>query len=430
MGGGEVALFNLARSLDRDRYTPVVVLLQDGPLRQRLEEAGVETHVLPGEASVLDARKDSLGFASLLKLKQVLGAIVMAARLARKIRRLNVAIVHTNSLKADLIGGLAGRFCRKPVIWHVRDRIASDYLPRSVVWAFRAMANIIPTWVIANSAATLQTLARAGRSKGAVPSGIDLNREYAFEDSDSEEPRRGPRAGSRIVHDGTSPEEESAAPASVEELAAVSRPVALIGLVGRIARWKGQHVFIQAAAWTLRKFPDVRFKIIGAPLFGEDDYLVEIKQMVTRLNLENAVEFTGHQTDIPRIMASLDVLVHASITGEPFGQVIIEGMAAGKPVVATSGGGVPEIVVDQETGFLVPMGDATAMALAICDLLENPARRAGNGPLRPAAGASAIHHLPHRGKGDGGIRHAAEHSTVERGRSDRHGVVSHQGCPS
>ena len=68
----------------------------------------------------------------------------------------------------------------------------------------------------------------------------------------------------------------------------------------------------------------------------------------------------------------MDIIVHASTTGEPFGQVIIEGMAAGKPVVATNGGGVPEIVEDNETGFLVPMKDSCAMAAAISRLLADP----------------------------------------------------------
>src|SRR5579871_2186053 len=73
-------------------------------------------------------------------------------------------------------------------------------------------------------------------------------------------------------------------------------------------------------------------------------------------------------------MQGLDILVHASTTGEPFGQVVVEGMVLGKPVVATNGGGVPEIVLDGETGVLVPMGDAVSMAEAICGLLADPAR--------------------------------------------------------
>jgi glycosyltransferase involved in cell wall biosynthesis len=76
--------------------------------------------------------------------------------------------------------------------------------------------------------------------------------------------------------------------------------------------------------------------------------------------------------NVPERIAQLDIVVHASTSGEPFGQVIIEGMAEQKPVVATNGGGVPEIVEDGVTGLLVPMGDAVAMANAIDFLLRNP----------------------------------------------------------
>ncbi|MEI6871225.1 MAG: glycosyltransferase [Verrucomicrobiota bacterium] len=145
-----------------------------------------------------------------------------------------------------------------------------------------------------------------------------------------------------------------------------------IGLVGRLARWKGQHIFLSAAAQVRRQFPSARFEIIGSAMFGEETYEQEIRAQTTALELDDCVEFTGFRRDVPQRIDQLDVLVHASTTGEPFGQVITEGMIAGKPVVATHGGGVPEIVVHGVTGLLVPMGDADEMAKAICWLLANP----------------------------------------------------------
>jgi glycosyltransferase involved in cell wall biosynthesis len=90
------------------------------------------------------------------------------------------------------------------------------------------------------------------------------------------------------------------------------------------------------------------------------------------LYLTDAVEFAGFVEDVPARIAELDIVVHASTTGEPFGQVIIEAMAEQKPVVATNGGGVPEIVQDGITGLLVPMGDAPALADALRYLLDHP----------------------------------------------------------
>jgi len=144
-----------------------------------------------------------------------------------------------------------------------------------------------------------------------------------------------------------------------------------VGLIGRLSPWKGQHVFLAAAAEVLKEFPNSRYRLIGAALFGEEAYGQTLVAQAAKLGIAQSVDFCGFRADIPEQLAALDLLVHASVTGEPFGQVVIEGMAAGKPVVATNGGGIPEIVVDGETGILVPMGDSAALALAIRLLLAD-----------------------------------------------------------
>jgi glycosyltransferase involved in cell wall biosynthesis len=151
------------------------------------------------------------------------------------------------------------------------------------------------------------------------------------------------------------------------------------GLIGRISPWKGQHIFLRAAEKVHQRYPETRFLIIGAPLFGEEAYEAEIHKLTETLHLDEAVQFTGFCTDVPERIAALDVVVHASTSGEPFGQVIIEGMAAAKPVIATNGGGVPEIVEEGVTGLLVPMGDASAMSEAMIRLLNNPEEAAAMG---------------------------------------------------
>jgi glycosyltransferase involved in cell wall biosynthesis len=168
-----------------------------------------------------------------------------------------------------------------------------------------------------------------------------------------------------VVHDGTM---VPPIPEIVPERSELFR----IGLIGRISPWKGQHIFLQAATHVAARFPNARFVVVGAALFSEDAYDQKVRQMPRELEIERVVEFTGFRHDIYSVIASLDLVVHASTIGEPFGQVIIEGMAAGKPVVATNGGGVPEIVEDGRTGLLVPMGNASAMADAICKILTDP----------------------------------------------------------
>src|SRR4051812_26231978 len=98
----------------------------------------------------------------------------------------------------------------------------------------------------------------------------------------------------------------------------------------------------RAAAEVLKKFPRARFKVVGAALFAELEYEREVRGLPSELGIADAVEFTGFRDDVRELIADLDLLVHASTSGEPFGQVIVQGMAAAKPIVATNGGGVPE----------------------------------------------------------------------------------------
>jgi glycosyltransferase involved in cell wall biosynthesis len=151
----------------------------------------------------------------------------------------------------------------------------------------------------------------------------------------------------------------------------------LVGIVGRLQPWKGQHVFLRAAARIVRKNPDARFVIVGDAIGGfSEGYPAQLRWLAGELGIADKVIFAGQRRDIPAVMAALDVVVHAS-RSEPFGIVIVEAMAAGKPVVATRGGGVGEIVVDGSTGMLVAVEDERAMSDAALRLIVD----------RPFAGA-------------------------------------------
>jgi glycosyltransferase involved in cell wall biosynthesis len=340
LSGGEIALYNLVRYIDRGRFEPVVVLMGDGPLVGKLREAGVETHVLPLAGSVVDARKDGLGLGTLLRLGDAAAMLAYVQDLCRFMCRLSIDVVHCNSLKADIIGGLAGKLARKPVVWQVHDRIEADYLPAGVVRLFRQLCRLIPDHVIANSRATLETL-RLGRRVPAtvVYPGVELDRTDR-------------RAGGPLHRS--------------EEVA--------IGMIGRISPWKGQHVFIEAAGEVRRRYPEVRFEIIGSAMFAERDYEGEVRRLAEGLGLNGAMEFVGFCDDVPTKLRELSVVVHASTVAEPLGQVVLEAMAAGRPVVATRGGGVTEIVEEGVTGVLVQMGSASELAEALCGILEDPER--------------------------------------------------------
>lgn len=329
MGGGEIAILSLARALDGMRYNPIVILASDGPLAGEFERSGIETHILSLDPSVVETRKDTLRLTSVLRIKQVWLVLLYAFRLARWTQGRNIDIIHTNSLKSDIYGGLAGRLARIPVIWHVRDNIGDPYLPQFAARIFRFLARHIPSFVVANSESTLRTLRIPDSNRTAVAySGVT----------------------SIVEH----PSADTAWP---------DAPV--VALIGRIAEWKGQHVFIRAASEVLRKYPRTRFWIIGSPLFGEEEYEASLHTLAGELQIEECVEFLGFRNDVQSLLNDVSIVVHASISPEPFGQVVVQGMAAGKPVIATNGGALPEIVIPGQTGMLVPMGDSAALADAL-----------------------------------------------------------------
>ena len=343
LGGGELALLALIRALDRTRFQPVVLLFSEGPLAEELRPVA-EVHILPMPQELLDARRESLGGASGLPTKKALGLVRFLARLSQTVNRLRPDLLHTNSLKADLLAGLVARYLGLPLVWHIRDRIDADYLPPTAVRLFRGACRTVPNALIANSGATLASLRLPpGKLAVAISSGIDLR---------------------PFVRVGEGAETFSSAIASGGEIR--------VGLIGRICPWKGQEIFLRAAALLLATHPAMRFYIVGAPLFGEDAFAQSLHVLAAELGITGQVVFTGFERDIPSRIAQLHLVVHASTIPEPFGQVIVQGMAAGKPVVASEGGGPSEIIANGVTGWLVPRGDPGALAATLRSLLADP----------------------------------------------------------
>jgi glycosyltransferase involved in cell wall biosynthesis len=354
LSGGELALARLLGALDRTRVEPIVVLAEEGPLRELLVQQSIDTRVFPLSESVRNVRKDSLSLRGLIGQVRSLGSLWRyARRISAFARETRAELIYTNSLKSDIYGALAARLAGVPLIWHIRDRIEEGYLPRPSAWLVRLMARHLPACVVANSASTLVRLRLGeGRRTAVIASG--LTREHI-------EHCRGPRP---------------------------SNPIPQIGIVGRLAPWKGQDVFLQAAVLLLREGVLARFQIVGSAMFGEEAFERQLRALAGQLGIRDHVQFLGF-SDVPAVLRSLDVLVHASKIPEPFGQVIIEGLAAELPVVATDGGGAREIIENGRTGLLVPMGDARALADALAQLMAQPER------ARALAAAGREHVLQH-----------------------------------
>jgi glycosyltransferase involved in cell wall biosynthesis len=348
LSGGEIALMRLLTHFQR--VDPHVILGEDGPLADRLTQLGVSVEVLPIAPSTRDLRRDavSLGATSPMTLVHTLGYV---ARLALRLRRLQPDLVHTNSLKAGVYGSLAAKAAGIPVVWHVRDRIAEDYIPSSAVRLVRTLVRQLADGVIANSTATLETLPVAVRGplSWVIPASV--------------EPFPYPRPSG-------------------------SGPVTF-GMLGRIAPWKGQDLFLRAFA---SAFPAGRERavLVGTAMFGEESYERELHALAAELGIAERVEFRGFREDVWPELASFDALVHASVIPEPFGTVVLEGMAAGLAVIAADEGGPATVIADGETGRLFRSRDVSSLSNAMRALREDPQQRERLGIA--AQGAIADYH--------------------------------------
>jgi glycosyltransferase involved in cell wall biosynthesis len=170
---------------------------------------------------------------------------------------------------------------------------------------------------------------------------------------------------------------------SVREEFNINSKEVLIGIIGRIDWWKGQDYFIEAIGKVTKTIPNIKAMIIGG-LYNDArgrnrHYIKRLKSLVSTQKLDDKIIFTGFRHDIPRFIASLDLVIHASSEPEPFGLVIIEAMAAGKALIGTAAGGVLDIIEDGVNGVLVPCKDSASMAKAILKIIAEPqwARRMG-----------------------------------------------------
>jgi len=146
----------------------------------------------------------------------------------------------------------------------------------------------------------------------------------------------------------------------------------IIAEVGRLGTDKGQHILIKAAAYVVEKFPDAVFMIVGEDLWKKGEYKKELEELSARLGLKQKVIFTGYRQDIMGLMNIFDLLVLPSTFTEGLPVVILEAMLAKKPVVATSIGGNPEVVIDGKTGTIISPEDPEKLADAIIYHLANP----------------------------------------------------------
>src|SRR5262249_42889387 len=153
-----------------------------------------------------------------------------------------------------------------------------------------------------------------------------------------------------------------------------------VGLVGAFARWKGQDLFLEAAARIAETNPErpLRFYIVGGPIYctpGSQFSEAELRAKAAELHIADRVGFTGFQSRTAEVYRALDIVIHASTLPEPFGRTIVEAMACGRPVIVARAGGAAELFTEGHDAVGVPPNNAEALTAAIAALAADPARR-------------------------------------------------------
>jgi len=355
IGGSVISLYELVRGLDTSLYEPVLLFYGAHPYRERFRALGVKVITLSEQAPTatpsVGSQRDIA--ASLSRYGHWLAAGYRAAkqvyllvrrdwplarRLAYLIKDEEIHLVHSNN-SPNRASILAARLAGVPQICHARwlskFSLVERYLIHFVnyfVYISRAVEQHYRDWGVAASRGEIVYNPIDVEAFGRANHIAELRAELGLTDQDR-----------------------------------------LISNVGRLDWWKGHSYFLQATAEVVQSQPNAKALIVGAPdsTHLNQAYYQRLQQLVTDLGLSDHVIFTGFRTDVPRIMAASDVVVHSASEPEPFGRVIVEAMAAGRPVVATAAGGVLDIVEDQVTGLLVPPKNAALMAGAIQWLLQN-----------------------------------------------------------
>jgi len=346
--GGDKVLLELLSRMQGSDFVPFVVLPTDtrhiNRFSPHLDRLGIEYCFVP--LGILRRR-----YFKLWRLPQFGFEVLAGTRaLLKIIKQRKIALVHTNT-NTVLAGAFAARIARLPHIWSIHELVLEPAVVRSSLH-----------FVIPRMATKVVTVSRAVR-------------DHMLKDA----PRFSSRFEFILGGIDVQPFLEAQGRARVRKEWGVQDDELLVGMAGRVTRWKGQSVFAVMASLLTRRYSKVKFAAVGGVFDNETFYMDQFREQVKTLGLEGRFIIDDFRSDMPDVFAAFDIFVLPSTLPEPFGLVVIEAMASGKPVVATAPGGPSETVVPGETGYLVNPSDPKGTAAAVEELLASPELRARMG---------------------------------------------------
>jgi glycosyltransferase involved in cell wall biosynthesis len=335
-GGAEQVVLTLVKNFDPDRVAPFVLCLSDGLLLEKLQAAGIPHALIP-----MGAKTDIIG--PLLKTIRYIGAE-------------GIDIVHTHTVRSNLVGRLAAFLSRRRCVTHLHSPILRDFadLRRGKInEVVDSLTRPLADYYIAVSHSLRREMESMGFSRPIVTIHNALDLERWGTDMAAKPSGTGIRG-----RFGISPD------------------VPVLALIALLRPRKGVHVMIEAMKTVAERFPNARLLIVGSDDISEDPgYGTRLREMGLQMGIEKHIIFTGFLDDIPSVLKTATLMVLPSLFGEGLPMVVLEAMASGVPVVASRVEGIPEVIEDGVHGLLVEPGRPEVLARKILLLLENPDMR-------------------------------------------------------
>lgn len=350
--GSDKTLLLLLKNLDKNKFKPIVLLPFDGPLKEALENENIEVVIAPVLKLYrkLFTPKNLIGF-----FKDIKVAFKIVNELHKKYQ---FTLIYSNTL-AVLLGIMFAWKNNIKHLWHVHEIIEKPSLfKKAFVGLLSLKSN---THIVYNSQATkvFWELNKSIINKGVVIwNGIEI---YTPESSTSE------------LFD-------------IRKNLFLAQPNEIIlALVGRISRWKGQMILLDAFNNLVQKNENIKLVFVGAPPPNQEKFQKDLEERIASFKLNDKVLIIPFQNEIHKIWQAIDIAVVPSTEPEPFGMVAIEAMLAHKPIVGSNHGGLTEIIENNATGFLVTPNSVQDLVIALEKLIQNELLRkemGENGYLR------------------------------------------------
>lgn len=338
--GADKVLLELVSGVDKEKYTPHVILPTNGLLVEEMIKRNITVSVL--NYPIL--RRRIFNFSGMIKY--CFSLLKYSLKLTKYVKDNKIELVHINTT-AVLEGIFISKINKIPLLWHVHEIITK---PRFVYKLTSLVVNLFSDEVITVSEATKKHLINSGNM---TPNKIS------------------------VIYNGVNKQEynnEQNTSYLYKEFN-IPNNAKVLGMIGRVNSWKGQKDFIKAVEPILMNNNSVYALLVGGIFEGEERFMNELTEMVKNSPAKNQIRISDFRTDIANIHNMFDIFILPSTNPDPLPTVVLEAMASQKPIVGYNHGGIMEMVQDKYNGLLVEPGNIRELENKIRFILENENER-------------------------------------------------------